>query len=589
MSGLDEFSREWLAWIWPATWQLTLLICLIGVVCLLTRKAPAGLRHALWILVLVKVCLPPGLATPVSVGSWGVAPVLSASGLSNEGIEMLPLFLDTTAEPNPGSASSGQSGSSLADFALSQTVLLAIWGAGFLLFWMFVAVRCGQLTRMMRSAVAVDEGPLCVALEQIALRLKIQRVPELFTVETATSPFLYGLFRPRIVMPAALPGALGEAELRAVLAHELVHWRHRDTWVGWWQVLAQSVFWFHPFLWWANRQLRHERECVCDEAVLRLGQIAPEHYGESIVRVLTAARARSLAAGSLVGVFEHGSKLQNRLEDIMSFKPSNREFRRLNWVAIALFAGLFLPMAPGAGETGVVQAQEQKKDAAKVPARTNYPQIVETNPKRGATNVDPALKEITVTFDRDMDTTAMSWTGEKLPIDKSRKPRWIDARTCALPVTLQKGAFYRAGINSTGFKNFKTSDGVAAPPSVMYFTTAGATKSIEEKARVPAIIKLEPENGAMDVDPVTPSLRVTFDIPMGKGMSWTGGGDSYPKSPEGKTGGWSNDGMTYTLPVSLEPNHDYQLGLNSLSFNNFQSESGVPLEPVVYKFRTRAK
>jgi hypothetical protein len=84
-------------------------------------------------------------------------------------------------------------------------------------------------------------------------------------------------------------------------------------------------------------------------------------------------------------------------------------------------------------------------------------------------------------------------------------------------------------------------------------------------------------------------LKVTFDVPMGGGMSWTGGGEQFPKLPEGKQASWSADELTCTLPVKLEPGHDYQLGLNSPRFKNFQSKAGVPLEPVVYKFHTTAR
>jgi hypothetical protein len=114
----------------------------------------------------------------------------------------------------------------------------------------------------------------------------------------------------------------------------------------------------------------------------------------------------------------------------------------------------------------------------------------------------------------------------------------------------------------------------------------GATDEVEAQNRVPEVVRLEPEDGATDVDPKTSELRVTFNTPMGTGMSWTGGGPSFPKIPEGKKPSWSKDGLTCTLPVALKPGHAYQLGLNSPSHKNFQSKSGVPLKPVVYKFRT---
>ena len=84
-------------------------------------------------------------------------------------------------------------------------------------------------------------------------------------------------------------------------------------------------------------------------------------------------------------------------------------------------------------------------------------------------------------------------------------------------------------------------------------------------------------------------LRVTFNVPMDAGFSWTGGGEHYPKIPEGKGPSWTKDHKTCILPVELQPDWEYRLGLNSLSFKNFQSAGGIPLEPVEYSFKTKNK
>ena len=103
---------------------------------------------------------------------------------------------------------------------------------------------------------------------------------------------------------------------------------------------------------------------------------------------------------------------------------------------------------------------------------------------------------------------------------------------------------------------------------------------------IPEVVEISPANDEENVPTSTTQLSVTFNMPMGEGMSWTGGGDAFPKTPEGEKATWSNDGRTCTLPVTLEPDHKYRLGLNSLSHNNFQSKWGVPLKPMVYTFRT---
>lgn len=112
-----------------------------------------------------------------------------------------------------------------------------------------------------------------------------------------------------------------------------------------------------------------------------------------------------------------------------------------------------------------------------------------------------------------------------------------------------------------------------------------ATFLIAADATVPQIVSMKPANDAKDVDPKIKELRVTFNVPMAAGFSWTGGGPNFPKTVGRPR--WTKDRKTCVLPVQLKSGWSYQLGLNSVSFKNFQSESGVPLEPVVYQFKTR--
>lgn len=216
------------------------------------------------------------------------------------------------------------------------------------------------------------------------------------------------------------------------------------------------------------------------------------------------------------------------------------------------------------------------------------PRIIATSPIVAATDVDPATSEITVTFDRDM-ARGFSWTGggsNYPPIIEGQRPCWRDARTAVLPVKLEPGHYYRVGINSKSHRNFRSTAGVPASSSAIYFTTRGASDELTAKTKKPVILEMNPTNGATVVDPRTTELRVTFNVPMAGGFSWTGGGPDYPPAPEGKGPYWTEDHRTCVRPVRLEPNRQYRLGLNSPSHKNFQSVAGVPLDPVIYTFRT---
>ena len=250
---------------------------------------------------------------------------------------------------------------------------------------------------------------------------------------------------------------------------------------------------------------------------------------------------------------------------------------------IAALAMLMVCVANAQGNKG--KKRQGAQNAGGAP-----PRIVGTTPAIGATDVDPAITEITVTFNCDMNTGGMSWTGggpEFPTVPEGKKPYWKDKRTCVLPVKLETAHLYRVGINAPSFRNFQSAQGAPVNPTAIYFTTKGASEELKSKVRKPVVVKMAPANGAKDVDPSITELRVTFDMPMGGGYSWCGGGPNYPDSPKDKRAGWSDDHKTAILPVQLKPNWDYQLWLNSPSFNSFASEAGVSLDPMEYSFSTR--
>jgi serine/threonine-protein kinase len=220
------------------------------------------------------------------------------------------------------------------------------------------------------------------------------------------------------------------------------------------------------------------------------------------------------------------------------------------------------------------------------------PRVISTTPPIGATGIKASTNELIVSFDRDMDTTSMSWTGGPPyfpPVDKTREARWISARTCVLPVVLEAGQYYRVGINSTSYQKFRDAAGMPAPPIVICFTTDGAAteheaKKLEAMVTPPKVVAFTPEDGADDVDPSTELVSVTFDMPMNEGMSWTGAAPAFPDSAVGKVASWSEDRLTCHLPVQLQSGRRYRIGINSLSHINFQSEAGVPVAPLVIEF-----
>src|SRR5262249_31795680 len=73
-------------------------------------------------------------------------------------------------------------------------------------------------------------------------------------------PGIVGIRRPTLLLPAGIEARLAPEQMRAVLAHERCHLRWRDNLTAALHMLVETVFWFHPLVWWIGRRLIEERE-----------------------------------------------------------------------------------------------------------------------------------------------------------------------------------------------------------------------------------------------------------------------------------------------------------------------------------------
>lgn len=93
-----------------------------------------------------------------------------------------------------------------------------------------------------------------------------------------------GFIKPVILLPVSWATELPSDMLDAVIAHELAHIRRHDLWVNLLQRIIETLFFYHPAVWWASHQLRSERELCCDETVVAVTQ-NPIRYAETLEHI----------------------------------------------------------------------------------------------------------------------------------------------------------------------------------------------------------------------------------------------------------------------------------------------------------------
>ncbi len=287
------------------------------VAALVSRLRPIGptARHALWLVVLIKLMTPPLVSWPWA-GHWGNVDGSLLSPRAAHAATMASNRKDPCPCPMVTALTSERTTSATAPWSFTlhparpgigvalrvpqqveddvdETDVVAVvlpraesasveeppsestwWPRGLVFAWLTLSllVGLGQLSRIirfhrrLRSAVPAPND-LVEEAQRIGQRLGV-RTPEVLVVSDLGTPLLWCLGRPRLLLPAALVKSLDPERWRGILTHELAHLRRGDHWVSRLELAAGLIWWWNPIYWLARARLDAEAELACDAWVV---------------------------------------------------------------------------------------------------------------------------------------------------------------------------------------------------------------------------------------------------------------------------------------------------------------------------------
>jgi beta-lactamase regulating signal transducer with metallopeptidase domain len=324
--------------------QTTILVLgLLLIDLLIGRHLRSALRYGLWLLVVVKLLLPPSLLLPTGAGFW-VGQLLSKPAQETSTphtfvVEEVEPTLVADREPT------STSHSTVPDAGLTiYAKLLLIWGAGCLLLAGALILRNRQVKQLVRESVRASDE-LTDTLHQAVKALQLRRTPELRISNAHHSPVVCGCFRPVILLPRDLAESLTLDKVYTVLLHELTHIRRWDLWMNFAQAAVQVVWWWNPIVWMVNSHIRSLREQAVDEAVM--SEISdPTVYPSTLLDVARHCAGRPMLALSLLGIFESRRSLRFRLTRLLTAPlPRQTHLGWSGWTTLVVAALVALPMA----------------------------------------------------------------------------------------------------------------------------------------------------------------------------------------------------------------------------------------------------
>ncbi|HEY1859671.1 MAG TPA: M56 family metallopeptidase, partial [Gemmataceae bacterium] len=327
-------------------------------------RRPA-LAHALWLLVLLKLITPPLYSVEVS---WFASPQAAEAPVA----ELNTHVSDVAALPEADSDWEGpltpaeeqdlpandHQVTPLPEMAVVPAaarpagspfswrgVVPVLWIAGSFVWLTLATVRLNRFRRLLRYAWPVD-STLQKQVQRLARRLSLSQCPQAWFMPGRISPLLWAFGgTPSLILPHGLLDRLSAEQLEALLTHELAHVRRRDHWVRALEFVTTCLFWWHPVVWWARREIREAEEQCCDAWVVWAMPETVRGYALALVETVDfLSEARPALPPATTGI-GYVRDLRRRMTMIMRGTTP----RALTWsggLIVLGVAAFMLPMLP---------------------------------------------------------------------------------------------------------------------------------------------------------------------------------------------------------------------------------------------------
>lgn len=246
--------------LWQTALEGGLILTAVALVAMSLRGRSAAARYLTWAIGMASLAALPLLEA--SLPGWRLPLLPAAAGAAG--------WTPVAAPVVPGPAG----------------ILFSLWLIGAAAVVGTTLVGRSRVWWLARSSVPLDGDAWSALASSLGDRLRLPRRVAIRRSDRVTTPMMWGVLRPVILLPDA-SDEWPEPMRRDVLLHELVHVKRHDYAVQMLARLACAIHWFNPLVWAAARRLRLERERACDDHVLQAGA-DPCDYAASLLAMARA-------------------------------------------------------------------------------------------------------------------------------------------------------------------------------------------------------------------------------------------------------------------------------------------------------------
>jgi beta-lactamase regulating signal transducer with metallopeptidase domain len=290
-----------------------------------------------------------------------------------------------------------------------QPYALAVWFAGVAFFGSRLVAGAIGIARLRHSRLPIPPD-LAERVARLGARLHMDARRLVFLSNHVTEAMALGLVRRFVLIPAAWATEMPLDMLEAVIAHELAHLRRMDLWANFLQRIIETLFFYHPAVWWLSRRLRIERELCSDElAVAATGQRLV--YAQTLEHIANGRRGdiRPALAAYLRG--ESNMRLLQRIRNVLAPAASQRRHWPAGLAALGtavclwtLSITLLDTLTPSAYAQEAAEDETRSEDKEQTDDGSKKGPTIEAVFSNDATD-DESQKDVTIELDLTGDDT----------------------------------------------------------------------------------------------------------------------------------------------------------------------------------------
>ncbi len=353
-------EREFVNLMWMDSFFQWLLIsslmgCVLTLVILFVkfifgRRMSAGWHYGLWLFLIVKLLVPFGPASSLSVFT-----VLNCLSGKIPAVAFVPA--DTVEKVHYYFYSSfhRNMADSAMDYSISVSknprfiLLFLIWLAGATLFSVYLILQNRKTVKLLKNKELVSDEPVLQLFESCKKMVGIRGKIQLLYTDQIRIPVLYGVVAPSLLLPRKISKQISLEQLKYIILHELAHHKRKDPYLNLGMCILEIMHWFNPVIAFAFYQMRRELEAATDSLALSyLRDTEYRNYGDTIILFLSNMSSPKTIA---LGFLDNKTSIKRRISNI-AFYHRNSSHQRLLGAILAIGVGCFvLTSASGLPQT----------------------------------------------------------------------------------------------------------------------------------------------------------------------------------------------------------------------------------------------